>query len=246
MKTQPSPRLHNVQNDPRLLMWFAIFLMVTMYVWSFFVTPHLLQFAYVLPFSGLFVLHLFLHTRVAWVEKRRGWWLVGYTVLQGLLAFGITWLSGNVGMVFCLFMALVGELLAFYKITVRGLLATGYLLALAFTNFALILGYKQAGWFLLGTIPTIIFVGIYAYNWHCDPPAEFEATVQVRYNHAGTPGRVRLTGPASFEVDLAEIEVELELLEPRSDLALIPPLGIGLLLDRAREPKDAVDRSEDR
>ena len=161
MKTQPSPRLHNVQNDPRLLMWFAIFLMVTMYVWSFFVTPHLLQLAYVLPFSGLFVLHLFLHARVAWVEKRRGWWLVGYTVLQGLLAFGITWLSGNVGMVFCLFMALVGELLAFYKITVRGLLATGYLLALAFTNFALILGYKQAGWFLLGTIPTIIFVGIY-------------------------------------------------------------------------------------
>jgi NarL family two-component system sensor histidine kinase YdfH len=142
-------------------MWFAIFLMLTMYVWSFFLTPHLFKLAYLLPFTGLFLIHLFLHTRVAWVEKRLGWWLVGYTILQGLLAFGITWLSGNVGMVFCLFMALVGELLAFYKITVRGILATGYLLALAFTNFALILGYKQAGWFLLGTIPTIIFVGIY-------------------------------------------------------------------------------------
>ncbi len=41
-------------------------------------------------------------------------------------------------------------------------------------------------------------------NWHCDPPAECQATVQVRYTHAGTPGRVRLTGPASFEVDFAE------------------------------------------
>jgi two-component system, NarL family, sensor histidine kinase YdfH len=160
MKTTSPDRLHNVKNDPRLLMWFAIFLMVTMYVWSFFMTPRLLQPAYVLPFTGLFLLHLFFHSRVEWVEKRPGW-LVGYTVVQGLLAFAITWLSGNVGMVFCLFMALVGELLAFYRITWRGILATVYLLALAFTNFALILGYKQAGWFLLGTIPTIIFVGIY-------------------------------------------------------------------------------------
>jgi NarL family two-component system sensor histidine kinase YdfH len=141
-------------------MWFAIFLMVTMYVWSFFLTPRLLQPAYILPFTGLFGIHLYLHTRVVWVEKRPGW-LVGYTIIQGLLAFGITWLSGNVGMVFCLFMALVGELLAFYKVTVRGILATGYLVALAFTNFALLLGIKQAGWFVLGTVPTIIFVGIY-------------------------------------------------------------------------------------
>ena len=160
MKTTSSSHLHNVQNDPRLLMWFAIFLMVTMYVWSFFLTPRLVNLAYLLPFTGLFLIHLFLHSRVAWVEKRPGW-LVGYTIFQGLLAFAITWLSGNVGMVFCLFMALVGELLAFYRITLRGILATVYLLALAFTNFALILGYKQAMWFLLGTIPTIIFVGIY-------------------------------------------------------------------------------------
>ena len=41
-------------------------------------------------------------------------------------------------------------------------------------------------------------------NWHCDLPEEFEATIQVRYNHAGSPGRVRLTGPAGFEVDFAE------------------------------------------
>jgi tRNA-specific 2-thiouridylase len=41
-------------------------------------------------------------------------------------------------------------------------------------------------------------------NWHCDPPTEFEATVQVRYNHAGSPGRVRLTGSAGFEVEFAE------------------------------------------
>jgi len=46
MKRSPSSRLQNVQNDPRLLMWFAIFLMVTMYVWSFFLTPRLVNPAY--------------------------------------------------------------------------------------------------------------------------------------------------------------------------------------------------------
>ena len=98
MKRSPSSRLQNVQNDPRLLMWFAIFLMVTMYVWSFFLTPRLVNPAYLLPFTGLFLIHLFLHTRVEWVEKRPRW-LVVYTIFQGLLAFAITWLSGNVGMV---------------------------------------------------------------------------------------------------------------------------------------------------
>jgi tRNA-specific 2-thiouridylase len=41
-------------------------------------------------------------------------------------------------------------------------------------------------------------------NWHCDLPAEFEATVQVRYNHVGSPARVRVTGAAAFEVEFAE------------------------------------------
>ena len=30
-------------------------------------------------------------------------------------------------------------------------------------------------------------------NWHADVPEAFDATVQVRYNHRGAPGRVRIT-----------------------------------------------------
>jgi tRNA-specific 2-thiouridylase len=41
-------------------------------------------------------------------------------------------------------------------------------------------------------------------NWHCDVPAEFDATVQVRYNHRGAPGRVRITDGQAFEVTFAE------------------------------------------
>ena len=40
--------------------------------------------------------------------------------------------------------------------------------------------------------------------WQGPVKETFEATVQIRYNHAGAPGRVRMTGKATFEVDFHE------------------------------------------
>jgi len=37
-------------------------------------------------------------------------------------------------------------------------------------------------------------------NWHCDVPDEFDATVQIRYNHLGTPACVRICDKGSMEV----------------------------------------------
>ena len=41
-------------------------------------------------------------------------------------------------------------------------------------------------------------------NWHTLPTDEFDATVQIRYNHAGCPARVRINGPGRFEVEFTE------------------------------------------
>lgn len=41
-------------------------------------------------------------------------------------------------------------------------------------------------------------------NWHCDVPTEFEATIQIRYNHRGAEGVVRLVDHGCFEVTFAE------------------------------------------
>ena len=41
-------------------------------------------------------------------------------------------------------------------------------------------------------------------NWHADVPAAFDATVQIRYNHRGAAGRVRIASADRFEVDFAE------------------------------------------
>lgn len=40
-------------------------------------------------------------------------------------------------------------------------------------------------------------------NWHADVAGEIGAVVQVRYNDRGAPGRVRITGAATFEVEFA-------------------------------------------
>lgn len=37
-------------------------------------------------------------------------------------------------------------------------------------------------------------------NWHTDTAEDFEAMVQIRYNHRGASARVRRTGPDTFEV----------------------------------------------
>ena len=41
-------------------------------------------------------------------------------------------------------------------------------------------------------------------NWHGEVAGGFDATVQIRYNHAGVRARVRITGEDSFAVDFAE------------------------------------------
>ncbi len=41
-------------------------------------------------------------------------------------------------------------------------------------------------------------------NWHAQVGDAFEAIVQIRYNHAGAPGRIRITSADTFEVDFAD------------------------------------------
>jgi tRNA-specific 2-thiouridylase len=41
-------------------------------------------------------------------------------------------------------------------------------------------------------------------NWHRDVPTEFDAVVQIRYNHEGSPARVRRIGEDRFEAEFPD------------------------------------------
>ena len=64
MKLKHSSKFRNIENDPRLLFWFAIILMLAMFFFSLFLKPELLQPAPFALFIALFAAHIFLHWKV--------------------------------------------------------------------------------------------------------------------------------------------------------------------------------------
>jgi tRNA-specific 2-thiouridylase len=41
-------------------------------------------------------------------------------------------------------------------------------------------------------------------NWHANVPDEFNAVIQIRYNHNGAAGKVKITSPTTFEAEFDE------------------------------------------
>jgi len=91
-------------------------------------------------------------------QPRKVFW---YIVAQGILAFAISWMSGQLGMVFALFMGLLGEAVGLSGLNRRALLASVYFLMLGAVALAQISELVSLGWTLLGIIPMILFVVIY-------------------------------------------------------------------------------------
>ncbi len=142
-----------------------------------------------IPLTVLVVSHLILHWRLEKITPGpfRVLW---YIVIQGLLAFIISWLAGSLGFIFALFMGLLGEAVGLLGLTRRGLLAGGYYLVLLLISIVQFSGWGASVWLMLGTIPIVIFVVIYV-------------TLYMRQN-GGTresPGTRRGTGDRQPAID---------------------------------------------
>jgi NarL family two-component system sensor histidine kinase YdfH len=156
-KSLPRP-----EQDYRVFFIFMTLVMIGMYILALVENPALRQPGPAILFTGLMVLHAALHwllvlSPVLHTSKRRMIYILG----QGLLAFTIIYLAQNVGMVFALYMALIGEVLGFLSLSRRGLLATIYYLSLSLVNFLLLNNVGSALFWVLTIIPVVIFVGMY-------------------------------------------------------------------------------------
>jgi len=149
-----------VEYDSRWLMGFLTLIVAVMYFVSLFSAPALRQPLDWLIFTALVIVHLVLHWRLEKICKLR-FGILGYILIQGVLAFVIAWMSGTVGMVFALFMGLIGEGFALLGLTWRGFLTILYYLLLSLINFIYFTGIENAIWWALGTLPIVLFVGIY-------------------------------------------------------------------------------------
>jgi two-component system, NarL family, sensor histidine kinase YdfH len=141
---------------------FMTLVMIGMYILALVENPALRQPGLAILFTGLMIIHATLHwilvlSPVLHTPKRRLFYILG----QGLLAFIITYLAQNIGMVFALYMALIGEVLGILGLNRRSLLAALYYLSLSLINFLLLNDVGGALFWLITIIPVVIFVGMY-------------------------------------------------------------------------------------
>ena len=149
-----------VEQDYRIFFAFMTLVLMGMYFVSIRNNPILHQFWYGALFTALMIVHIVLHLlviRIIQTPFRKVFYIVG----QGLLAFILTHLSQNTGMVFSLYMALIGESIGFLGISRQGILSTLYYLALSLLNFVLFTSMGNAVYWLLTIIPVVLFIGMY-------------------------------------------------------------------------------------
>ena len=93
-------------------LWFFIFanaVFALMYIWSLITNPALLSPGIFIIYTMLTITHMALHWCLLIIGEEEKWFWP-YVIVQGLLAFTITELSQNIGMIFALYMALIGEI----------------------------------------------------------------------------------------------------------------------------------------
>jgi len=157
MQNNSSPEISKVARDPDLFVWFLTLLVAGIYVATLINTESVRQPGKLVIFSGLILVHILLHWnlgRIATSPRKT----TGYVLFQGVLAFVISLFANNLGMIFALFMGLLGEAVGLFGLTRRSLLAGGYYIALLVVNLIHLNGWSASGVFMLTLIPTTVFV----------------------------------------------------------------------------------------
>ena len=152
MSNKPTPAsIQKVERDPNLFVWFLTLVVAGLAIWSMFQKP-----ALQVPLTAAIYLTLvFVHIMLHWflgMFKSQPKKLFWYIIFQGVLAFSISWMSGQSGVVFALFMGLLGEAVGLFGLTRRALLASVFYVMLAAVNISQTTELVSIGWTLLGII----------------------------------------------------------------------------------------------
>jgi len=152
------------KSDARYERPFFIFLtliLAGMYVVSLIDNPALQAPLPLTIFTILMLVHLALHWSIFGIYNSPRWHLI-YLILQGLLALPITYISGNIGMIFSLYLALIGESMGLLRDKkLSTVLMIGYYVLLTTLSYGLLNGWEGIPWALLSILPMILFVMIY-------------------------------------------------------------------------------------
>ena len=155
-----STSISKVERDPRLFMWILTLIVGGFAIWSLVDNTKLQTPLLLMVFSLLTLVHILLHWYLEKITSKPNL-LLWYIIVQGGIAFSISWMSGQIGMVFALFTGLLGEAVGLFGLTRPALLASVFYLFLASIIISQTMELVSIWWLLLMAIPVIIFVVVY-------------------------------------------------------------------------------------
>ncbi|MBC8508142.1 MAG: sensor histidine kinase [Anaerolineales bacterium] len=175
MKEKISTLRNKFKEHPELWFFvFANFVFVVMFVWSLLITPSLLKLPTLILFTTLTLFHIGIHwTLLIVAEDERWFW--PYVIIQGLLAFAIILMSQNIGMIFALYMALIGEMIGSIRRRSWSVIAVIFFLVLSFSTQIILEGAQSSLWWLLGTAMSMLFVVLYVSLYTQETTARYQA-----------------------------------------------------------------------
>jgi NarL family two-component system sensor histidine kinase YdfH len=155
-----STSIKKVERDPNLFVWFLTFVVGGFAIWSMFQKPELQTPLTAVVFLVLVLVHILLHWVLGIIESQpeKLFW---YVIFQGVLTFAISWMSGQIGVVFALYMGLLGEAVGLFGLKRRAFFSGVYYLTLAAINATLMMDLASVGWALVGIVPMVFFVVAY-------------------------------------------------------------------------------------
>ena len=160
MNPKKDVKAENVERDPRLFTWFMTLVLVSMYALSLYEGRVIFQSWQFWVLSVLLLAHLLLHWNLEKILVNQTRSIV-YWFIQGVLGFVICWITGYEGMIFAIFMALIGEVVGVYGLRPVTFIIACYYLVLGYINFRMIMALGTSSWMLVGIIPIVIFVITY-------------------------------------------------------------------------------------
>lgn len=160
LRQTSDPKVEAELKDTRPFFWFLVLVMVALYGISIYSSPELRQLNRLLPYTVLYFLHIALHWYMPFLVSQKGR-LVAYLVIQIVLAFLLSYISQQQGVVIGLYLTLAGETIGILNDWRRSLVAVGgFLLLFAFT-YSLIWGRESIPDWLGAAAIILIFILIY-------------------------------------------------------------------------------------
>lgn len=152
--------LINTEKETRSFFWFMTLILTGLTIFTIVSQENLHSLKKIIPIVLLMAVHIILHWMLRYFLNRRGW-TIGYMLVQGTITAVLILITKNSGVAMGLTLALLGEAIGVYGLNKRGVFAGLYYFCISLGFFIWIVGLQEIIWWLIATIPMIVFVALY-------------------------------------------------------------------------------------